>query len=176
MLYNFEDFPDHINEHINHYDSLASFMQPCANIAKIKNFRESIQRWSQFDSVITSWEEQNQNVLTHEFLDFTTYLLTRFYNLDQYVEPRDGNAYSTRKGSKTSKGKGRERGRGKGRGKGKDHSKGRSLVDDDEFEQPLKRPRLHERKAQTVEYVKPTADSEDTLDSDTRSQTSNRSH
>ena len=70
-MQNFEDFPDHITEHINHYDSLASFMQPCANIAKIKTFRESIQRWPQFDSVITSWEEQNPNVLTRDFQDFT---------------------------------------------------------------------------------------------------------
>jgi hypothetical protein len=82
-MQNFEDFPDHITEHINHYDSLASFMQPCANIAKIKTFCESIQRWPQFESVITSWEEQNPNVLTRDFQDFTTYLLTRFYNLDQ---------------------------------------------------------------------------------------------
>jgi hypothetical protein len=32
-LQNFEEFPDHITEHINHYDSLASFNQPCANIS-----------------------------------------------------------------------------------------------------------------------------------------------
>ncbi len=73
-MQNFEDFPDHITEHINHYDCLASFMQPCANIAKIKTFRESMQRWPQSDSVITSWEEQNPNVLTRDFQDFTTYL------------------------------------------------------------------------------------------------------
>jgi hypothetical protein len=97
-MQNFEDFPDHITEHINHYDSLASFMQPCANIAEIKTFRESIQRWSQFDSVIISWEEQNPNVLTRDFQDFTNYLLTRFYNLDQDIKPRGGNAYSNRKG------------------------------------------------------------------------------
>ncbi len=41
-LQNFEDFPDPITEHINHYESLASFNQPCANI------------WPQFDSVIAS--------------------------------------------------------------------------------------------------------------------------
>jgi hypothetical protein len=35
-IQNFEDFPDHITEHVNHYDSLASFMQHYANIAKIK--------------------------------------------------------------------------------------------------------------------------------------------
>jgi hypothetical protein len=97
--------------------------------------------------------------------------------LDQDVKPRGGNAYSTRKGGKgKSKGKGRGRGHGKGKGKGKDYGKGRSLADDDEFEQPLKRSRLHERKAQTVEYIEPTADSEDNLESDTRSQTSHRSH
>jgi hypothetical protein len=92
-MQNFEEFPDHITEHVNHYDSLASFMQRCANIAKIKTFRESIQRWPQFDSVITSWEEQNPNVLTRDFQDFTNYLLTRFYNLDQDVKPRGGKAY-----------------------------------------------------------------------------------
>jgi hypothetical protein len=30
LLHNFEDFPNHITEHINHYDSLAIFNQPCA--------------------------------------------------------------------------------------------------------------------------------------------------
>ena len=177
-MQNFEDFPDHITEHVNHYDSLASFMQPCANIAKIKTFRESIQRWPQFDSVITSWEEQNPNVLTRDFNDFTTYLLTRFYNLDQDVKPRGGNAYSTRKGGKGKhpKGKGRGRGRGKGKGKLNHHGKGRSLADNDDFEQPLKRPRLHERQAQTVEFIDTPADSDDTLDSDVRSQSSHRSH
>ena len=44
-LQNFEDFPDHITEHINHYESLASFNQPCANISKIQTFQASIQRW-----------------------------------------------------------------------------------------------------------------------------------
>jgi hypothetical protein len=87
-LLNFEDFPDHITEHINHYESLASFNQPCANISKIQTFQTSIQRWPQFDSVIASWEEQNPNVLTRDFLDFTTYLLTRYYNLPQDVTPR----------------------------------------------------------------------------------------
>jgi hypothetical protein len=105
-MQNFEDFPDHITEHVNHYDSLASFMQPCANIAKIKTFRESIQRWPQFDSVITSWEEQNPKDSLHQ-LPFT-----RFYNLDQDVKPRGGNAYSTRKG-----GKGKPKGKGRGRGR-----------------------------------------------------------
>ena len=41
-MQNFEDFPDHITEHVNHYDSLASFMQPCANIAKIKTLTRLI--------------------------------------------------------------------------------------------------------------------------------------
>ena len=57
-LQNFEDFPDHITEHINHYESLASFNQPCANISKIQTFQTSIQRWTQFDSVISAWEEK----------------------------------------------------------------------------------------------------------------------
>ncbi len=53
-LQNFEDFPNHITEHMNHYESLQSFNQPCANISKIQTFRDSIQRWSQFDSVIAA--------------------------------------------------------------------------------------------------------------------------
>ena len=172
-LQNFEDFPDHITEHINHYEALQSFHQPCANISKIQTFRESIQRWSQFDSVIAAWEEQHPNVLTRDFVDFTTYLLTRYYNLPQDVKPRGGNAYFTRKG-KGKKGKGRGKGH-KGRGyKGK--GKGRSLALDDDFEPPAKRPRLHERQAQTVELSDATLDSDDTLDSDTRSNNSHKSN
>jgi hypothetical protein len=74
-----------------------------------------------------------------------------------------------------SKGKGRGKGRGKGKGKGKDTGKGRSLADNDYFEQPTKRPRLHERKAQSVEITELPDDSEDTIDSDTRSQSSQKS-
>jgi hypothetical protein len=174
-LLNFEDFPDHITEHVNHYESLASFNQPCANISnisKIQTFQASIQRWPQFDSVIASWEEQHPNVLTRDFLDFTTYLLTHYYNLPQDIKPRGGNAYSTRKGKgKHLKGKGR----GKGKGKGKDTGKGRSLADNDNFEQPTKRPRLHERQAQSVEIAELPDDSEDTMDSDNRSQSSHKS-
>ena len=175
-LQNFEDFPDHITEHVNHYDSLASFNQPCANISKIQTFQASIQRWPQFDAVIASWEQLHPNVLTRDFNDFTAYLLTRYFNLPQDVKPRGGNAYFTRKQhkgkGKQSKGKGR--GRGRGKGKGKDKGKGRSLADDDYFEQPTKRPRLHERKAHTVE-INDLPESDDTMDSDTRSQSSHRS-
>ncbi len=77
-LQSFEDFPNHITEHMNHHESLQSFNQPCANISKIlQAFRDSIQRWPHFDSVIASWEEQHSNVLTRDFSGFTTYLLTR---------------------------------------------------------------------------------------------------
>jgi hypothetical protein len=127
-----------------------------------QTFQTSIQRWPQFDSVIAAWEEQNPNVLTRDFLDFTTYLLTRYYNLTQDIKPRGGNAYSTRKGKgKHTKGKGR--GRGCGKGKGKDTGKGCSLADNDYFEQPTKRPRLHERQAQSVEISELPDDSEDTM-------------
>ncbi len=170
-LQNFEDFPDHIAEHINHYESLASFNQPCANISKIQTFQTSIQRWPQFDSVIAAWEEKN--VLTRDFVDFTTYLLTRYYNLPQEVKPRGGNAYSTRKGK--PKGKGGGRGKGKGKGKGKDKGRGHSLADDDYFEQPAKRPRLHDRQANTVEIADAPDNSEDTMDSGTRSQSLHKS-
>ena len=108
---------------MNHYESLQSFNQPCANISKIQTFRDSIQRWSQFDSVIAAWEEQHPNVLTRDFIDFTTYLLTRYYNLPQDVKPRGGNAYLTKK-DKGKKGKSRGKGnKGKGyKGKGRvDH-------------------------------------------------------
>jgi hypothetical protein len=77
--------------------------------------------------------------------------------------------------NKHPKGKGRGRGRGKGKGKGKDPGKGRSLADNEYFEQPTKRPRLHERQAQSVEIAQLPDDSEDTMDSDTRSQSSHQS-
>ncbi len=112
--------------------------------------------------------------MNRDFLDFTNYLLTRYFNLPQDVKPRGDNAYSTRRGKgKHPKGKGR--GRGRGKGKGKDKGKGRSLADNEYFEQPTKRPRLHERKAQTVEIAELPDDSDDTLNSDVRSQTSNKS-
>ncbi len=72
--------------------------------------------------------------------------------------------------------------KGKGRGKGskgkgsKGKGKGRSLAFDDEFEAPVKCPRLHERQARTVEFVDTTLDSDDTHDSDTRSNTSHKSN
>jgi hypothetical protein len=112
-------------------------------------------------------------VLTRSFNDFITYLLTRYYNLPQDVEPRGGNAYSTKKG-KGKKDKGRSKGnKGKGyKGKGKD----RSLALDDEFEAPAKHPRLHEHQAQTVEFVDTTLNSDDTLACDTRSNTSHNSN
>jgi hypothetical protein len=93
-----------------------------------------------------------------------------YYNLPQDVKPRGGNAYSTRKG----KGK-HPKGKGRGKGKGKDKGKGRSLADNEYFEQPTKRPRLHERQAQTVEIAELPDDSEDTMDSDNRSQSSHKS-
>jgi hypothetical protein len=71
-LQNFEDFPDHITEHMNHYVSLQSFNQPCAaNISKIQTFRESIKHWPQLDSVIAAWEEQHPNVPVNSVLQLT---------------------------------------------------------------------------------------------------------
>jgi hypothetical protein len=41
-LANFEDFLDHVTDHINNYESLRSFYQQMANITKIQTFKESI--------------------------------------------------------------------------------------------------------------------------------------
>ncbi len=108
--------------------------------------------------------------MTRDFLDFISYLLSRYFNLPQDVKPRGGHAYSTRKG----KGK-HPKGKGHGKGKGKDKSKGRSLADNEYFEQSSKHPRLHERQAQAVEIAETPDDSEDTMDSNNRSHISNRS-
>ncbi len=100
-------------------------------------------------------------MLTRDLLDFTTYLLNRYYNSPQDVKPRGGNAYSTRKGKDKQN-----------KGRGKDKGKSRSLADNEYFEQPTKRSRLHERQAHTVEIAELSDDSEDTMDSDNRSQSS----
>ncbi len=70
-LANFEDFLDHVTDHINNYESLRSFNQQVANITKIQTFKESIKRWPQFDALIATWEMDNNNVLTRAFANFT---------------------------------------------------------------------------------------------------------
>ncbi len=60
-LANFEDFLDHVTDHINNYKSLRSFNQQVANITKIQTFKESIKRWPQFDALIATWEMQRSH-------------------------------------------------------------------------------------------------------------------
>jgi hypothetical protein len=89
---NFEDFMDHVTDHINHYESLRSFNQQVANITKIQTFKESIKRWPQFDSIIATWEMDNNNILTRNFTAFTDYLVSQYGNLPVDTKPRGGNA------------------------------------------------------------------------------------
>jgi hypothetical protein len=128
-LAHFEDFLDHVTDHINNYDSLRSFNQPVSNITKIQTFKESIKRWPQFDTLIATWEIDNNNVLQRDFGQFTDYLVSQYGNLPTDVKPRGGNAYNVRQSGK-SKGKGKgkpDKGKGKyDKGKGKhDRGKGR---------------------------------------------------
>jgi hypothetical protein len=127
-LANFEDFLDHVTDHINNYESLRSFNQQVANITKIQTFKESIKRWPQFDALIATWEMDNNNVLTRAFSNFTDYLVNQYGNLPTDVKPRGGNAYNVRQAGK-GKGKARSKGKGKnGKNKGKsDKGRGRGL-------------------------------------------------
>jgi hypothetical protein len=130
-LTNFEDFLDHVTDHINNYESLRSFNQQVANITKIQTFKESIKRWPQFDALIATWEMDNNNVLTRAFANFTDYLVNQYGNLPTDVKPRGGNAYNVRQAGKGKDGKGKGKGEGKwkhekGKGKG-DEGKGRGL-------------------------------------------------
>jgi hypothetical protein len=49
-LAHFEDFLDHVTDHLNNYELLRSFNQQVSNITKIQTFKESIKRWPQFSS------------------------------------------------------------------------------------------------------------------------------
>jgi hypothetical protein len=116
-LAHFEDFLDHVTDHLNNHESLRSFNQPASNITKIQTFKESIRRWPQFDTLIATWEINNSNVVTRQFSDFTDYLCNQYGNLPTDVKPRGGNAYNVRQ---AGRGRGRPKGKGKGKGKGKD--------------------------------------------------------
>jgi hypothetical protein len=130
-LAHFEDFLDHVTDHINNYESLRSFNQPVSNITKIQTFKESIKWWPQFDTLIATWEIDNNNVLARDFAQFTDYLVNQYGNLPTDVKPRGGIAYNVRQSGKPKgKGKGKdEKGKGKhGKGKGKyDKGKGRGV-------------------------------------------------
>jgi hypothetical protein len=130
-LAHFEDFLDHVTDHINNYESLRSFNQPVSNITKIQTFKESIKRWPQFDTLIATWEIDNKNVLARDFAQFTDYRVNQYGNLPTDVKPRGGNAYNVRQyGKPKGKGKGKDdKGKGKhGKGKGKyNKGKGRGV-------------------------------------------------
>ncbi len=112
-LAHFEDFLDHVTDHMNNYESLRSFNQPVSNITKIQTFKESIKQWPQFDTLITTWEIDNNNVLVRDFAQFTDYRVNQYGNLPTDVQPRGGNAYNVRQSGKP-KGKGKdEKGKGK---------------------------------------------------------------
>jgi hypothetical protein len=53
-LAHFEDFLDHVTDHIKNYDSLRSFNQQVLNITKIQTFEESIKPWPQFNTLIAT--------------------------------------------------------------------------------------------------------------------------
>jgi hypothetical protein len=130
-LAHFEDFLDHVTDHMNKYESLRSFNQPVSNITKIETFKESIKRWPQFDTLIATWEIDNNNALVRDFAQFSDYFVNQYGNLPTDVKPRGGNAYNVRQSGKPKgKGKGKgEKGKGKhGKGKGKyDKGKGRGV-------------------------------------------------
>ncbi len=125
----FEDFLDHVTDHINNYESLRSFNQQVSNITKNQTFKEPIKRWPQFNTLIATWEIDNNNVLTRPFAHFTDYFPNQYGNLHTDVKPRGSNACNVRQsGRGRGKGKG-DKGKGKNdKGKGKsDKGKGRGL-------------------------------------------------
>ena len=174
-LNNFEDFLDHVTDHINHYESLRSFNQQVSNITKIQTFKESIKRWPQFDSLIDAWELSNNNVLTRDFSSFTDYLISQYGNLPTDAKPRGGNAFNANKGKK-GKGKGKgHKGKDK-QNKGRSRGAGRYVYWDTDDAPQSKRPR-YERQASsavnnTDEPIEPSTP-EDTAS--VRSHTSARS-
>ncbi len=174
-LMNFEDFMDHVTDHINHYESLRSFNQQVANITKIQTFKESIKRWPQFDSIIATWEMDNNNILTRNFTAFTDYLISQYGNLPVDTKPRGGNAYNVQRKSK--KGKGKSRGdKGKGKpAKGKGRSGGRFVYWDEQDVPAPKRPRNDHQISSAVNDSNATMDSTPDDTSSVRSHTSVRS-
>jgi hypothetical protein len=147
-LNNFEDFLDHVTDHINHYESLRSFNQQVSNITKIQTFKESIKRWPQFDSLIDAWGLSNNNVLTRDFSSFTDYLISQYGNLPTDAKPRGGHAFNANKGKK-GKGKGKgHKGKDK-QNKGKSRGAGRYVYWDTDDVPQAKRPR-HERQASSA--------------------------
>jgi hypothetical protein len=77
-LAHFEDFLDHVTDHINNYESLRSFNQQVPNITKIQTFKESIKRSPQFDTLIATWETHVHSRISPTTLstNMVTYLQT----------------------------------------------------------------------------------------------------
>ena len=149
-LMNFEDFMDHVTDHINHYESLRSFNQQVANITKIQTFKESIKRWPQFDAIIATWEMDNNNILTRNFTHFTDFLISQYGNLPIDTKPRGGNAYLAQR--KGKKGKGKHKGdKGKGKqSKGKGRGGGRYVYWDESDVPAAKRQRNEHQASSAV--------------------------
>ena len=169
-LMNFEDFMDHVTDHINHYESLRSFNQQVANITKIQTFKESIKRWPQFDAIIATWEMDNNNILTRNFTHFTDFLISQYGNLPIDTKPRGGNAYLAQR--KGKKGKGKHKGdKGKGKqSKGKGRGGGRYVYWDESDVPAAKRQRNEHQASSAVN------DSDATMDSTPDDTSSVRSH
>ena len=174
-LMNFEDFMDHVTDHINHYESLRSFNQQVANITKIQRFKESIKRWPQFDSIIATWEMDNNNILTRNFTAFTDFLISQYGNLPVDTKPRGGNAYNVQR--KGKKGKGKSKGdKGKGKpAKGKGRGGGRYVYWDESDVPASKRQRNDHQASSAVNDSDATMDSTPDDTSSVRSHTSVRS-
>ena len=173
-LLNFEDFMDHVTDHINHYESLRSFNQQVANITKIQTFKDSIQRWPQFDAIIATWEMDNNNIMTRNFTSFTDFLVSQYGNLPVDTKPRGGHAYNAQRKGKKGKGKGKGNGKGKP-AKGKGRGGGRFVYWDENDVPAAKRPRNERQASSAVNDSDATMDSREEDTSSVRSHTTVRS-
>ncbi len=170
-LTNFEDFLDHVTDHINNYESLRSFNQQVANITKMQTFKDTLQRWPQFDPIISTWEMDNNNTLTRNFTSFTDYLVSQYGNLPTDVKPRGGNAYNILRKGKKGKRKGNgDKDKGK-QSKGKGRGGGRFVYwDEDDVLSPKRQRITHLANSAATEL------NEDTMGSTPDDSVSVRSH
>ncbi len=122
-LAHFENFLDHVTDHINNYESLRSFNQQVSNIINIQTFKELINRWPQFDTLIaTTWEIDNNNVLSRSFAHVTHYLINpnmvTYLQMSNLAGAMHITSVSPEKEPKGDKGK-EKSDKGKGRGLGR---------------------------------------------------------
>ncbi len=107
----------------------------------------------QFDTLIATWEIDNNNVLTRSFAHFADYLINQYGNLPTDVKPHGGNAYNIRQSGK-GKGKPKRKGKddkGKGKSdKGKGHGLGRFVCWDAEDIPTRKRQRTEHQVSSAV--------------------------